>query len=435
LSNQTKTYKAEDWLIYTYRPEPGSFILDFSRLNGSDVLGSLEGFMFPIDAQISNIKLTEGSQISQGMICNIEPARLDAELIIEDFVQDDANKFLVGSEIQLVLINATPTDAIVRDNGTYFRTSKTLFFEGFIESFNVSVTPGVNFATISISAESKTSKDLNTLIGVEKNTTTPKDELIRAAGVGQWDGYTFDNYNFGVTDYEEKSLGDFLGDLLLCELGLAGDHVVNDGAGTTVDAFPGASEGAYIVSPNQRQFLNLTSSTNSSGIDAIDLTAEDISGMTLDWSGAGSPTGAAFTLYSDSEVTYNFGNSNSPGAFVYSANPDVRDIEQLQKMAKKLLGFNKRFAPVQITMETARTYQELEFQEIYRSCPVFDEAGTIPFYFYPYPVKLLKLLDHVDISNYPAGVLDVRMIVVGRTIEITPDNWITTYDLWKGYTY
>jgi len=434
MPNLTKTYQASDWSILTYRPEAYSFILDFSRLNSVDKLGFADGFMVAIDAEIANITLIEGSQISQGMIANIEPATLTAELIIEDFVPEDANKFLVGSEIQLILANPTPTDLIPRDVGSFYRSNQTLFFEGFMESFSVQLSPDSKFATISISAESKTSKDLNTLIGVEKNTTTPKNELIRDAGVGQWDGYTFDNYNFGVTDYEEKSLGDFLGDLLLCELGIAGDHVVDDGIGTTTDIFPGA--GIYTVSPNHRQFLNLTSSTLSTGaLDVVALGGDEINSMTLDWSGAGSPTGAAFTLYSDSSVTFNFGNSNSPGAFVYSATPDVKDLAQLEKMAKKLLGFNKSFSPVQISVETARTFQELEFEEIFKSCPVFDGPPTASFAFYTQPVKLLKILDFVDVSNYPASILEKRMIVVGRTINITPDNWTTTYDLWKGYTF
>ena len=225
MADLSKTYNSSDWKLYVYVPEEGAFTLDFSQLDGPDVLGITGGSLQPIDAQIANITLTEGSQISEGLFSTISPATLNAELVIENFTASDANKFFVGAECSLFLTNPTPTYTYPVGGYTFFRDNLTMFFYGFIDSFMVNFEPGSNFASISISALSNASRDLNTLIGVEKNTTTPKNTLIANTGVGTWTGADLDNYNFGVTDFEEKSLGDFLADLVLCESALAADKM------------------------------------------------------------------------------------------------------------------------------------------------------------------------------------------------------------------
>lgn len=427
----TKIYKASDWSIWTYVPEPYSFILDFDLLN-YEWLGSSGGSLQPVEAGISNIILQEGSTINQGLFSEITPATLTAELIIENFTVLDGDKFLVGSEIALYLENATPEEPyipIIISPTTYvYRDTKTLFFEGHIDSFNVELEPGSDFATIAISAVSKSSNDLNTLIGVEKDTVTPKNTLIANTRVGQWSAPTFDDYNFGVTEFEEKSLGDFLGDLLLCQAGLTGDTINDD---FPLDVNQTGSH-IYEVKPVRKQWMFLKDSTMSIEEPDVKVYYEDadISSVTLDWSGAGSPTGVALQNYSDSTETYNFGNANTPGAFVFSGTVDVKDLAQMTVIGKKLLNFNKKFTPVQIVTETVRTFQEVEFK--YQPINMTEITYDVPFYFVPN--KLAKLLDIVSISNERLGISDQRMFVTGRTIEITPDNWMTTYNLWKGFT-
>jgi len=430
MTEGTKVYKASDWSIWTYLPEPYGFILDFDLLDYG-WLGSSGGSLQPVESGISSITLQEGGQISQGLFSEIQPATLTAELIIENFTVLDGNKFLVGSEIALYLENATPASPYERPGSPpwkIYRGNQSLFFEGHIESFNVQLEPGSDFATISISAISKSSKDLNTLVGVEKDTVTPKNTLIANTGVGQWSAPTFDDYNFGVTSFEEKSLGDFLGDLLLCEVGLTADTINSD--------FPllanQVSTYDWEVSQVKKQWMFFKDSKMS--IEEPDVKVyyedKDISNITLDWSGAGSPTGVALSKYSNSELTYNFGRDNTPGAFVFSGTVDVKDLSQMIAIGKKLLDFSKKFTPVTITTETARTNQEVEYRG--ESIYMPETYSDVGFYFAP--KKMAQLLEIVSISNERLGISDQRMFVTGRTIEITPDNWMTTYNLWKGFT-
>jgi hypothetical protein len=47
---------------------------------------------------------------------------------------------------------------------------------------------------------------------------------------------------------------------------------------------------------------------------------------------------------------------------------------------------------------------------------------------------LAQVGDTVAIDLPDQGFSNVPMLVTGRTMEITPDNWTTTYNLWKGFT-
>ena len=41
MATTSRTYLASDWQVWTYEPVAGKFRLDFSALNGSDVLGAV----------------------------------------------------------------------------------------------------------------------------------------------------------------------------------------------------------------------------------------------------------------------------------------------------------------------------------------------------------------------------------------------------------
>lgn len=428
MADRTRIYKSTDWSLSTYVPEPGSFVLNFSQLNGPDVLGTTGGTLGAIQAEIASISLTEGAEISEGLFHTISPAMMNAELIIENFTAADSNRFVIGTECALGLTNATNTSTFSYFGLNVKAENYTNFFQGFIESFSVQLDPGTNFATISISAISKISKDLNTLIGVEKNTISRKGELIKAANPNLlWD-YDNDFWSFGVTEFEEKSLGDFLTDFVLCENALARDSCLINNTGGI-----GNDSGTYVLIPFFQQFLDITSE-NETQTPVIDFDETNLSMISMDWSGADSPTGVALSLYSNSEITYNFGEPNSPGAFVYSATPDVKNLEQMQYIGNSMLDFRKEFAPITISTETARTYQDLVFK---LSEPIFFGLPGVPTLetsFYLKPKYLAEVLETISVTNTQLGYTDLPMIVTGRTIEITPDNWTTTYNLWKGFT-
>jgi hypothetical protein len=89
-------------------------------------------------------------------------------------------------------------------------------------------------------------------------------------------------------------------------------------------------------------------------------------------------------------------------------------------VGQKMLSMNKAFRPVEVATETARTYQEITFD---------DRYGV--FY---YPTNLAQVGDTVAIDLPNQGFSNVPMLVTGRIMEITPDTWTTTYNLWKGFT-
>jgi hypothetical protein len=400
MATTSRTYNASDWSIWTYVPEPGAFLLDFSQLNGPDVLGTTGGSMQIVDADIASVNLTSGSEVDQGIFLPITPMIMQASLSIKNFTATDANKFYVGTDIWLTLDNESgysePNFGLT-----------TPFFIGRIRDFNVDVRPGEDFATINLSCSSDLEDDLNTLVPVTTSTTLSKtlqvinyaaDAGIRLSPIN-FQSSAYSIYNFATTRTEVKSYGDWLQDIYTCDMTMGYDSV-------TPELGPwlwGANAALSTVGPPVKTFGD-----------------EDISDVVFGWSGVGSPTGVNLTNYFNSDLVYQFGGSSNSQNFTYSATIDVKDINEMSAVGQKMLSMNKAFRPVEVSIETARTYQQITFD---------DRYGV--FY---YPTNLAQVGDTVAIDLPNQGFINVPMLVTGRTIEITPDNWTTTYNLWKGFT-
>ena len=414
MANRTQTYLTSDWNIWTYVPEPGSFILDFSQLNGTDVLGTTGGSVEILNGKISNISLVEGGAMSQGIFADISPAGLQVSMLVENFLVTDSKKFLAGSEIWLTYKNAeTLPDAIYGLN--------TPIFIGRIRSFDVDVTPGTNLSTISISATSFTEDDLNVLVSVSKNTVEPKFYYIAEglfnAGITNYQKVSGDTYNFANTVTEVKTYGDWMEDISSCQWGIWGDDVQwlqlfseIDGVRTNV-YYPGVVQYGW-----------------SGSLPTITFNDESITGVQFGWGNSGAPTGVNLTNYADSELVYQYGfesNSNGTGGFNYSATVDVQNLTQMADLASNLLMFNSKFVPIEVTTLVANNYQDITFREI---------NAVSGFVSYVEPVNLARLTQKIKVNLPDYGVVNEELYVSGRTIEITPDNWTTTYQLWKGFT-
>jgi hypothetical protein len=50
------------------------------------------------------------------------------------------------------------------------------------------------------------------------------------------------------------------------------------------------------------------------------------------------------------------------------------------------------------------------------------------------PANLLRVGEELRINSTTFGSDTVNK-VIGRTIEVTPDNWMVTYNLWKGFSF
>ena len=400
MATTSRTYNASDWSIWTYVPEPGAFLLDFSQLNGPDVLGTTGGSMQIVDADIASVSLTSGSEVDQGIFLPITPMIMQASLSIKNFTATDANKFYVGTDVWLTLNNEETTPD--PDFGL-----TTPFFIGRIRDFSVDVMPGEDFASINLSCTSNLEDDLNTLIAVTTDTTLSKTLLVvnYAAEAGirlspiNFQSSAYSVYNFATSRREVKSYGDWLQDIYTCDMTIGYDSVTPIG-------------GIWLWGAN--------AAISTIGTPVKTFSDEDVSNVLFGWSGFGSPTGVNLTNYFNSAIVYQFGGSSNSQNFTYTATIDVKDMTQMSTVGKKMLSMNNAFKPVEVSIETARTYQPITFD---------DRYGV--FY---YPSNLAQVGDTVAIDLPDQGFTNVPMLVTGRTIEITPDNWTTTYNLWKGFT-
>ena len=64
MTTYSRTYKTTDWKVWIYTPVSGKFRLDFSALDGSDVLSSTEGSLQEVALPIEQITITEGSPLN-----------------------------------------------------------------------------------------------------------------------------------------------------------------------------------------------------------------------------------------------------------------------------------------------------------------------------------------------------------------------------------
>ena len=419
MADRTQTYETTDWQIWTYVPLAGSFVLDFSQLNGSDTLGATGGSVVVQDVQITSMSITEGSPVSQGIFPEITPASMACNLIVSNFTSSISQNYLIGTPIWVTLKNAeTYADTVYGKN--------TPMFMGRIRSFNVQVTPGSNIASINLEATSQTQDDLNVLMTILKDNIVYKTAAISAAAtaLGIPNLYKESYNHFGGTAlgaYETKSYGDYLADMVLCDLNVVRDDV------TPVEVSTGATSRTFTY--------NTGIKTTAYGISTLPVIhtfdSTSISDLIVDWDGAGAPTGVTLTNYFDSNIVYQYGSSSdaaSGGAVIYVGTVDLKDLTEMKAFADLALFYNKTFTPVSLTTVTARNFQDLTFREdtVYTS-------GLSPISAWLYPENLLRVGECIRVNMPSYGFTNYDAIVVGRNIEVSNDFVLTTYNLWKGY--
>jgi hypothetical protein len=426
----TRTYETSDWQVWTYTPESGAFILNKSKLN-SGVLGSVGGSMTPNNSEITSISITEGGDVSSGIFTEPSSASLSVGLMVKDFTVTDSEKYFIGSPIWVTLKN----EETVPEKRFGLNTP---IFIGKITSFDAPVMPGMDFTEINIQATSNTADMLNMLLTVQKNITEDKYIPISDAALIQyppaWENEdetygiwfvdlrffeAWRSYNFANTNTETKSIGEWLTDYNNCEQWVCVDSVkpyflpFNDGTKTFID---------YVSAPH------LTINEPISELVTTTYTDNDIYSCTLGWNGGDSPTGVNLSLATNSEISYVYGTTQenlSSSAFLYSQTLDVKNLAQLQEIGLKTLSMTPNYTATSLSVEVARTGQEIEFRSVDNS--FYDDR-------FLQPKKLAYAGDQIKITLSDLGITNEIMIVTGRQIEVTPDTFSVTYNLWKGFT-
>jgi hypothetical protein len=364
------------------------------------------------------LTIREGSQVSQGIFYQITPATLSATLSIKDFTRSDSYKFQLGSSITARFLN---------ENDSNF-PNKTAIFQGFIDSSDMSVQPGADYAVVTITATSDRSKDLNYLYDITKNTTSLKSELVseayRAGVVSSHHNplYLSDSlYHYASTTTETKTFGEWLNDLILSDQYLAFDSNIKR------QGYVSGSVGSYTFTQDPRNSFVLQSPTV--GTSVATLTADDVNSIEIGWDGTDSPTGVDLTLYEDDAITYATSLS-SVGANTVTATVDVKDLTELTAVGNSMLAVSKTLAPKMVTVQTANKGQDIVFKEgTFTGSSSFIPVTAADWF---YPSNVYQVGETLQINLPTFGFSNKKMLIVGRTIEVDQDNWLTSYDLWKG---
>lgn len=404
---RTTTYDSDGWKIWTYNPVSGYFILDFTKLDDATApLSATEGTITQLSAEIASIVINEGTTTNGSIFSAPTPSTADVELELLDFVKTDANKFLAGTEIWI-----TYTNGELYDNNYANLGRNTPIFMGKITSFAVNVEPGTNIAIVSISADSNTAEDFNTLIPINTSSGTDKNVAIQeaAATYGIYSNLVLYATTFYPRGNVVKSYGEWIAEMCATELLVPTDN-------TDVYSITGAIGSRSIVyKPGVRTFSRTSTS--------VTFDETQIIGATVDWSNGVAPTTVTLTNEGDSSIVYQKGSSTA-GGYTYSADVDLVDISWMTQKGDSMVNYKKNFVPTQIRTITARTNQSIEWAD-----------SGLTYAVYVKPKYLAKVGQRIAVTLTDQGFTAETMAVTGRRIEITPDTWITTYDLWKGFTF
>lgn len=419
MAARTQTYSINDWELWTYVPLAGSFVLDFSKLNGSDTLGATDGVMTIQNVEIGSISISEGNTVTQGIFTDPTPATMTCSIIVKNFTSTISKNYLIGTAIWLTLKNAeTYNDTVFLKN--------TPIFMGKIRSFQVDLSPESNIANITLQASSKTQDDLNVQLNILKDNIIYKTDAISsfatAAGIPNLYKPSFKQFGGTALGANEiKTYGEWVKDMVLCDLYVCRDDVTP----TTL------SWGATTRTYKYNTGIKTTDYSTNALSPKYTFDKDTISDMTLDWDGLGSPTGVSLTNYFDSNITYKYGSSSDSaggGAVNYTATVDLKDITQMTDFGQLALFYNKTFAPIEITTVTAHNFQNVTFRE-----DTILDTGSISRNAWLYPEKLVRIGDAIQVNMPTYGFTNYLALVVGRNIEITNDFVLTTYNLWKGF--
>jgi hypothetical protein len=422
MADRTRVFKSSDWSVWVSQPETGSFILDFSELNSADILGTTGNTFSAVDLSLASILLTEGSQITQGIFHTIQPSSLMVVFNTKDFHSNLASKFLTGSSIELRLKNENTTSLL----------DQTVYFMGYIDSADATIAPGADYASITVSATSKTSVTMNKLVSITKNTTSEKGVILLAALSSYGLVTNTDVNHFANTATEEKPIGEWLADSLISGIyyptqvgyfgGMFKEYITNK----VSETFDGLT---YTQYNDYTQAFDIVQSYNPQS-GGTQFNEDNTNNIEFGWSGAGSPTGVSLSLTSNTATTYkkNAASTSQPGQFTYTSALDVKDSTELTNIGNQLISMTQKYLPIQITSVYAYDNQNISFtQQDY----TIHGGLTFSAWFKPKNEPIMGQQISLEYPTY--GISDV-VLVTGKTHEITPDYWQITYDLWKGFT-
>jgi hypothetical protein len=411
MATTSRTYLPSDWQVWTYTPVSGKFRLDFSTLGGSDVLGGVSdtGSIQAMDLSINSIQLQDGQRPQQSVFSSFEAGTLafSAQLLTYDatLVRELYNGKLIFLTLKNQAVNVHPTFG-----------NNTVFFIGQIDSLDIQIDPVNRITNLTVTAVDVASAAMNFPITITTNVSKAynvSNSIAQAVAAGQMSQYIDATALLGVlgATFENiatvtKTMGEWMEDYIAGEVAVLYPQwtFVYDGLNWQV---------------KRRLFGTTIAATSTSGTEAF--LDSQTTGLVVSQDGGNVPT--AFDL-SNSTGNYNFGTTTAntlSNPAIYSAGIDV-PTSFLPTIANKILEYTQKIQPTEITIKTATTYQPI----------VFDNARSGFGNDYYWPKTLYQVGQ--ETRSYPAylggGTFYHR--IVGISHIITPDDWQTTYQLWKG---
>ena len=410
MATTSRTYLASDWQVWTYEPVAGKFRLDFSALNGSDVLGAVGdvGGMAVLDLDIAEINIQDGERPTQSVFGIVSPGTCDILASTTGWDKALVQELYPGKSLAITLKNQASIDIDV-----FGRNS--VYFLGVISGSTFSVDPINRVTTFTIQGLDVLGMALNQSFPVDKSTTTTKSSSLNAGLLAN--SNLFDSHleiitngdltvNYEVTATETRSLGEWLEDWVQTLLGIPATYY------------------AYQLGNLKRVIaLNPLQTQPTSGAQ---ITGSVISQLSMETDGADVPT--SFNL-SNSTLSYSFGTSEANILSLptqYTAQLDVNGAGQLSQISDRIRTYIPRLSPTEITVTTASTYQPIVFDT--------TQAQSGGQYYYPNNWWANGTDVNIYLDYLATGGITPNYYtkIVGQSHNITPDLWQTTYQLLKG---
>jgi hypothetical protein len=420
MATSTRTYKNTDWNIWVYTPVPGKFRLDFSLLNGSDVLSATdEGGLEIANLEIISINISESTSLRQGTLQSIEPGQAIISARIENFQKNDLIEYYSGKQIAITLKNEITDPALALAVYGY----NTPYFFGKINDVSMTMEPFSNYAIVEITAQENLVSILNTPMILAKynfplaieilstdlanyNLNNEYGEILFRTEVGQ----TY----YGTLEDVEGSVGEFLQEYL--EMDVLGAYFLWRWDGTNwkrllyFNYFPSRN---YLISTPafglSRQIAEKNIYRLGFGIDGLD-----------------KPT-SMIIRQSDGNGVYTFSASAASTLSpltVLDVTLDIKDFTSASLINNMRTNYDTELNVIEVSVLNAYENQDITFDNKDDSA----NAGRI--------LRPITNADSgwrltLDLSNYGYSATE-NFYVMGKNHEITQDSWVTTYRLMKG---
>jgi hypothetical protein len=417
----SRTYKTTDWKVWIYTPVSGKFRLDFSALDGFDVLSSTEGSLQEVALPIEQITITEGSPLNLNAITDLVPATASISLRTQGFTKSTMLEYYVGKKIAITVANA---DTAVTHS--VFGQATPMFI-GYITDANLSFNPYDTFQTINIQAQDSLQYVLNTPMAVTYGTSLALSSYVEDshAALGGLNIYPEECTNY-TSNGIMSSIGLYVPPVAGTETQTIGawyQELYKQAAGYYI-GFPTFS---YRQSGSNYTFVREVNSYSygaTANYDPVIIASNKV--MDVQFSNTNSTKPTSFNLTNNQGSVYSYGPQSSATLSNLSVWSDQMNcsVTDLGVIAQRVAAMSNYYALAEMTVSTAINNQTITYDSARPKT-----SGAIYALFYPTSYAQMGWQVQIDLSAYGFSSTESTAMVVGQEITVTPDNWITKYTL------